>query len=125
MIARKTYRELWPMVLVYFCIMEIILLPAIVLWPDLQLIAKKLGPILWSTKFLSSSVFKDVLAAVGDYSDYYALQVFFKGVNICGSAAAVVVGTGLIARERESHTLEFLMTRPTIVKGRPSEIERS
>ena len=112
MIARKTYRELWPMLLVYVCIMEILLLPAIVLWPDLQLIAKNLGPVLTLTKFLSSSIFKDVIESVTNYGDYYALQVFFKGVNICGSAAAVVIGTGLIARERENHTLEFLMTRP-------------
>jgi ABC-type transport system involved in multi-copper enzyme maturation permease subunit len=112
MIARKTIRELWPMFLIYLLVMELLLLPAIILWPDLKIIGDKLGPILSFTKFLGKSVFSDVIQAVGDYSDYFALQAFFKGANICGAAAAVLVGTGLIARERESLTLEFLMARP-------------
>jgi ABC-type transport system involved in multi-copper enzyme maturation permease subunit len=111
-IARKTFQELWPIFVIYLLVMEIILLPAIVLWPDLKIIGDQLGPILGLTKILGKSVFSDVIQAVGDYDDYYALQAFFKGANVCGAAAAVLVGTGLIAKERENHTLEFLMTRP-------------
>ena len=46
MILRKTYRELWPLILIYFASMAIILLPAIALWPDLEAVGKKLGPLL-------------------------------------------------------------------------------
>ena len=113
MIVRKTCRELWPMFLIYLLSMEIILVPAIVLWPDLKEVGDKLGFALVITiKAMNKSVFRDVLQAVQDYGDYYALQAFFKGVNVCSAAAAVLVGTGLISRERENHTLEFLMTRP-------------
>lgn len=112
MIVKKTWRELWPMFLIYLVVMELLLLPAIILWPDLKIIGDRLGPILSLTKILGKSVFTDVIQAVGNYGDYYALQAYFKGANICGAAAAVLVGTGLIARERESLTLEFLVTRP-------------
>ena len=50
MIAKKTFREIWPMLLIYTVVMEIILLPAIVLWPDLKFISDQLGPI-WVVPF--------------------------------------------------------------------------
>ena len=113
MIVRKTCRELWPMFLIYVIEMELLLFTAIALWPDIKTVGDKLGYLLPLTiKLMNKSVFRDVLQAIGNYGDYYTLQAFFKGVNICGTSAAVLVGTGLIARERENHTLEFLMTRP-------------
>jgi ABC-type transport system involved in multi-copper enzyme maturation permease subunit len=51
------------------------------------------------------------------YPAYLATQQWFKGCNIVGIACAVLMGTGAIARERESSTLEFLMSRP-IGRGR-------
>jgi ABC-type transport system involved in multi-copper enzyme maturation permease subunit len=112
MIARKTANELWPMTLVYLVVMQIILIPAIALWPDINVIGQKIKPFLGLTKILKEGFFREIIESTATYSDYYALQAFFKGANICGAAAAVLMGTGLIARERESRTLEFLLSRP-------------
>ncbi len=112
MIIAKTIRELWPLTLVYLLIMQAILIPAIVLWPDLKLIGEQLAPILVMSKFLESILFKELLGTLDNYGDYYALHAFFKGANICGGAAAVSLGTGLVAGERENQTIEFLLSRP-------------
>ena len=96
MILRKTYRELWPLILIYFLSMAIILLPAIALWPELEEVGKKLGPLLGITiKLMDKSVFRDVIQAIDDYGDYYSLQAYFKGANICGAAAAVLMSDAL------------------------------
>lgn len=112
MIARKTIRELWPLALFYFFIMQAILIPAIALWPDLKIVGQQLKPIVFMSKMLKSVLFRELIGALDQYGDYYALHTFFKGANICGSAAAVLLGAGLVARERESHTAEFLLSRP-------------
>ena len=112
MIAKKTCRELWPMLVIYLVVMEAMLIPAIVLWPDIEILAKKLGPVYAWRALVPPSVFRDFLETLGDYRDYYSMSAYFKGSNICGAAAAVLVGTGLISGERENHTLEFLITRP-------------
>lgn len=112
MIAHKTTRELWLMTLAYLLIMQAILIPAIALWPDLRIIGQQLKPIVLVAKILQSVLFRELIGALDQYADYYALQAFFKGGNFCGAAAAILLGTGLIARERESQTLEFLLSRP-------------
>ncbi|MCA8956738.1 MAG: ABC transporter permease subunit [Planctomycetes bacterium] len=112
MIAAKTARELGPLIVAYLAVMQAILVPAIVLWPDLHEAAKQLWPIVWATKSIKSELFRQIIGSATDYRSYFALQVFFKGANVCGAAAAILLGTGLIARERESHSFEFLVTRP-------------
>lgn len=119
MIARKTWREVRVMALVYLLILEVLLLPVILLWPDIY------GDLQRST-FLRSVNF-DFIRQIGEgitsrnehvaYLNWMALQLFFKGVNLAGIAAAVLLGTALFAREREAHTLEFLLARP-VSRGR-------
>lgn len=114
MIANKTWREIRVMTLVYLLILELLLIPAVLLWPDIY------GDLQRST-FLRSIGF-DVARSIGEgignrdedlaYVNWMALQLFFKGVNLAGIAAAVLLGTALFAREREAHTLEFLLARP-------------
>ena len=112
MIAHKTTRELWVITLGYLLVMLGILLPAIILWPDLNIIGKQLKPVVLMATILKNVLFRELIGALDKYDDYYALQAFFKGGNICGTAAAVFLGTGLIARERENQTIEFLLSRP-------------
>lgn len=112
MIVRKTIREIWPLMLVYFLVMLVILVPAIALWPDLKIVGQQLKPILMMVKLLKSLLFRELIGTLDQYADYYAMHVFFKGANICGAAAAILIGTGLIARERENQTMEFLLSRP-------------
>lgn len=116
MIAVKTWREIRVMALVYLCILELLLIPVIVLWPDLY------GDLQRSTFLQVFSRFWEGSTRISDgitdrnedvaYVNWMALHLFFKGVNLVGIAAAVLLGTALFAREREAHTLEFLLARP-------------
>jgi ABC-2 type transport system permease protein len=112
MIARKTWRELRVMVFAYALILEILLIPAILLWPTLRNEAMALGRIM-PAQFLKR-MFEQISSSNPEaaYRAYMAVQMFFKGVNVVGIACAVLIGTGLVARERENHTLEFLLARP-------------
>ncbi|MBI5849756.1 MAG: ABC transporter permease subunit [Planctomycetes bacterium] len=112
MIAGKTWREVRGMGLAYCLLLELLLVPAVLLWPDVKL---GLSAIM---KMMPMAILRDMFVQMTDsneevaYRAYLSVQVFFKGVNIVGIAAAVLLGTGLIARERENQTLEFLVSRP-------------
>ncbi len=112
MIARKTWREIRVMAFGYTLILELLLIPAILLWPTLRTEMDALA------RMMPIQSFRDMILAIGSedesvgYSSYMAVQMFFKGTNIVGIAGAVLLGTALIARERENHTLEFLLARP-------------
>lgn len=115
MIALKTWRELRGMTLVYLLILELMLIPAILLWPDLYADLQRPSALLQNIPFdffkraVDGMRHRDMDTA---FLNYMALQMFFKGVNVAGIACAVLLCTGLIARERENATLEFLMGRP-------------
>ena len=112
MIAGKTWREVRGMGIAYCLLLELLLVPAILLWPDVKL---GLSAIM---KMMPMAVLRDMFERMTDsneevaYRAYLSVQVFFKGVNIVSIAAAVLLGTGMIARERENQTLEFLVSRP-------------
>jgi ABC-2 type transport system permease protein len=111
MIAAKTWREIRWMAIAYTLILEALLIPAILLWPTLRNEAAALGRIIpiQTFKQMFADISSDTDAA---YGAYMAVQMFFKGTNIVGIACAVLLGTGMIARERENQTLEFLLARP-------------
>ena len=114
MIAGKTWREIRVMALVYLLILELLLVPVILLWPDFYVDLQR------------SSLFRnlpaDWMRRIGEgwgdknediaYLNWLSAHLFFKGVNLCGLAAAVLLGTALFAREREALTFEFLLARP-------------
>lgn len=112
MIAKKTWREVRLMTFVYTAVLQLMLTPAVLLWPNLQDGIAVLG------KAVPMQMIQDMVAAMTNrnpdlaYRAYMAVQLFFKGTNVVGIACAVLLGTGLIARERENHTLEFLLARP-------------
>ena len=113
MIALKTWREIRFMALIYLLILELMLIPAILLWPELY-------PDLQRSNLLSS--LPGFLRRMADamrvddagaaFRGYMAVQMFFKGINVAGISCAVLLGTGMIARERENQSLEFLLARP-------------
>ncbi len=112
MMFLKTWKELRWMALTYLLILEAMLVPAILLWPNLRGEMPAIGrlvPFEFAQRMIEGISNRDESAA---YLAYIAVQVFFKGVNVMGIAAAVLFGTGLIARERECQTLEFLLARP-------------
>lgn len=114
MIAAKTWREIRVMVLVYFVILELLAIPVILLWPDIyadlqrSTLLRNMG-IDWLKRIGEGVSHRD-----GDiaYTNWAAVMLFFRSTNLVGIAAAVLIGTGLFARERESHTFEFLLAKP-------------
>lgn len=117
MIAGKTWREVRLMTLVYAAILILMMVPAVFVWPDLyadlqrpSAMAKAVGSM---GEFMQRAM--DALRNKDEdfaYLSYMALQLFFKGGNVAGIAAGVLIGTGLFAREREAMTFEFLLSRP-------------
>jgi ABC-type transport system involved in multi-copper enzyme maturation permease subunit len=116
-VAAKTWRETRGVAFAYLVILEIGVIAAVAMWPNLKTEAAALGRII-PAKFLQR-----MFEAMSNpdqttaYNAYMAMQLFFKGSNIIGLAFAVLLGTGMIARERENQTLEFLLARP-IARGR-------
>lgn len=100
------------MTLAYTLILELMLVPAILLWPDMRRAAAALHQVVpfdFMRNLLDQVMSPDEEVA---YRAWIAVQMFFKGVNVVGIAAAVLMGTTLVARERENQTLEFLLARP-------------
>jgi ABC-type transport system involved in multi-copper enzyme maturation permease subunit len=102
------------MALAYLLILELLCVPVILLWPDFYPDLQK------STLFASSGIdwVKRIGEAIGGkneeiaFVNYCAIMLFFRSTNLVGLAAAVLLGTGLFAREREAQTFEFLLARP-------------
>jgi len=112
MIAAKTWREIRLTTILYVLLLQGLLAIAIFQWPGLRDDTAKLAGL----KFLLPADFmrRWVDGVMGDspYQAYISIQMFFKGINIVGIATACLFGTAVIARERESHTLEGLLSRP-------------
>lgn len=112
MIATKTWREIRGMAIGYTLLLEIMLIPAILLFPRLRLARGAFE------QLMPMQVLRDAMSWIADddpdyaYRQYMAIQMFFKGTNIVGIAGAVLLATALVARERENGTLEFLLSRP-------------
>lgn len=119
MIARKTWREIWAIGLAYLLILELLAIPVLLWWPDIYADLQR------STLFqgFQVDVVKRIIEGVTNrdedvaYLNWVAVMLFFRSTNLVGIAAAVLLGTGLFARERENQTLEFLLARP-VSRGR-------
>lgn len=114
MIAGKTWAELRWLALAYLLILEALTVPVLLLWPDIYADLQRSALL----KQLGIDFLKRIGEGVSDrdenvaYLNWCAVMLFFRGANLVGTAAAVLFGTGLFARERESQTLEFLLARP-------------
>lgn len=114
MIAGKTWREIRWMTLIYLLIFELLAIPVLLLWPDLYDDFQR------STLFKNFPVhsLKRIFEGVSDkneeiaFTNWAAAMLYFRSVNLVGIAGAVLFGTALFARERETRTLEFLLARP-------------
>ena len=113
MIALKTWREIRVMALVYLIILEMMLVPAVLLWPTLYEDLQRSALLSSLPGFLQrmANSMRDANEGFA-FRSYMAVQMFFKGVNVAGIACAVLLGTAMVARERENLTLEFLLARP-------------
>ena len=101
------------MALVYLLILEMMLVPAVLLWPTLYEDLQRSSLLSSLPGFLQrmANSMRDSDEGFA-FRSYMAVQMFFKGVNVAGIACSVLLGTALVARERENQTLEFLLARP-------------
>lgn len=113
MIAGKTWRELRAMAVIYLLILELLAVPIILLWPDFY------GDLQKSSFFRNlPSIGRPIGEGITNkneqiaYTNWIALMLYFRSVNLAGIAASGPFGTALFAREREAQTFEFLLGRP-------------
>ena len=119
MIAGKTWREIRLMALVYAALLVLLDAPVIMLWPDLY-DELRTSSLVRNLPFdLGSSIGKGITDPQEEiaYRNWIAAMLYFRAVYLLGIAASVLMGTALFARERETQTLEFLLTR-TVSRGR-------
>lgn len=115
MIAGKTWREIRWMALAYLLILELLCIPVLLWWPDLY-------PELQRSTLFRNLPFGEFARRIGQgitsddqdiaYRSWIALMLFLRSCNLVGIAAAVLLGTGSFARERENQTFEWLLSRP-------------
>lgn len=104
MILRKTWIELRVLALVYCGLLLLDTVITIYQWPEVT------RPAL--LRFIPTDFIRRWVEGLASFRGYIALEVFFKSSTVLGVAAAVLFGVGLVAKERENGTLEFLLTRP-------------
>jgi ABC-type transport system involved in multi-copper enzyme maturation permease subunit len=119
-IAGKTWREMRWMALAYLLILELLCVPVLLWWPDIY-------PELQRSPMLRNLGIGEFAIRIGRgignddqdvaYRSWVALMLFLRSANLGGIAAAVLLGTGLFARERENQTFEWLLSRP-VGRGR-------
>ncbi len=101
-------RSLLLYTLLYTIVMELMLVAAVLYWPDFEQnvdALRLLAPI--------KSV-KDIVQEIEQEGviPYITSQQFFKGGNTLGTAAAVLFAVGAVAGEAHRGTLELLLARP-------------
>jgi ABC-2 type transport system permease protein len=92
----------------FFGILELILIPAILYWPDFEenvAAIKKLAPILKLRNVVG-------LLEVTGVDGYVIAQHFFKGCMLLGVPAAILFAMGAVAGEARRGTLEIVLARP-------------
>ena len=114
MITAKTWREVGVMALAYLAILELLAVPVLLWWPDIYADLQRSSlfrnlPVDFAKRIFEGVTDRDQDVA---YLNWVAVMLFFRSTNLVGVAAAVLLGTGLFARERENQTLEFLLARP-------------
>jgi ABC-type transport system involved in multi-copper enzyme maturation permease subunit len=113
-IAGKTWREVRVMALAYLLILELLCVPVLLLWPEIYADLQRSSLM----KNLGIDFLKRIGEGISDrdedvaYLNWCAVMLFFRSGNLVGTAAAVLLGTGLFARERENQTFELLLSRP-------------
>jgi ABC-2 type transport system permease protein len=92
----------------FFVVLELMLIPAVLYWPEFARHAKQLRAM------APLPVMRDLVDTLeqGGVFAYVTGQHFFKGCNTLGTAAAVLLAVGAIAGEAHRGTLEILLARP-------------
>lgn len=89
-------------------ILELMLVPAVLYWPQFQ---PNIGKIRSLTPLPMLKKMVDLVEEGGVFA-YVTSQHFFKGCNILGAVGAVLFGMGAVAGEVHRGTLEMWLARP-------------
>jgi ABC-2 type transport system permease protein len=92
----------------FFLVLEAMLIPAVVWWPEFAKNVKQLRAM------APLPVMRDLVDQLeqGGVFAYVTGQHFFKGCNTLGTAAAVLMAVGAVAGEAHRGTLEIWLARP-------------
>jgi ABC-2 type transport system permease protein len=93
----------------YALLLELMLIAAVLYWPDFLANVDSIRKLASPIPILGETVGQIEQAGV---FGYVAGQHFFKGCNTLGTAAAVLFAAGAIAGEAQRGTLEILLARP-------------
>lgn len=107
-LVRQLLRDALPIALGYTLLMALALTAAVLYWPDFRDNMPSIA------KLLPFDALRQLVAGIDEfgYWAYFCVQQFFKGCGLFGAAAAALFGSGLIAREADQKTAEFLLSRP-------------
>lgn len=104
--------------LAFALVLEVMLVPAILFWPEFALLLEEGGHFAQMIAGVSP-VMNDIVTAVagGIAADqgpqaYICMQHFFKGCSTLGIAAAVLFAVNAIAGEAQRGSLEMMLARP-------------
>ena len=105
---RQFLRQTWWVALGYFVILEGAMIAAIMYWPRFR------DNIPAIAKLVPFEAIQNLLSSMehAGYWPYLAVQQWFKGCSLFGVAAIAFIGIGIIAREADQRTAEFLLSRP-------------
>ncbi len=107
-LVRQFLRDTLWVAVGYLVLMTGALAAAVFYWPDFR----DNMPAIY--KLVPFEALKDLIEGIDrfGYWAYFSLQQFFKGCSLFGLAAAALFGSGLVAREADQKTAEFLLSRP-------------
>ena len=107
-LLRHWLRDAWWILLGYFIILEAALVAAILYWPKFR---DNMPAIANLVPFDSLQRLMESVEIEG-YWPYLAVQQWFKGCSLFGLAAAAFLTSGVVARDADQKTAEFLLSRP-------------
>ncbi|MEE2907161.1 MAG: ABC transporter permease subunit [Planctomycetota bacterium] len=107
-LLRQWMRDAWWIFLGYIVILEAALVAAILYWPNFR---DNMPAIAKLVPFDSLQRLMESVEIAG-YWPYLAVQQWFKGCSLFGLAAAAFLTSGVVARDADQKTAEFLLSRP-------------
>ncbi|MFH0947353.1 MAG: ABC transporter permease subunit [Planctomycetota bacterium] len=110
MIARRTVKDDWWKVAAYTGILALNMIATVLAFPTFESNYAMIANLV--PDFLS--FLKRVLEEMGQgkFSVFAGINHFFKGANIIGPAAAIILSLGTVVRELETGTIGLLLSRP-------------
>ncbi|MBT3339880.1 MAG: ABC transporter permease subunit [Planctomycetes bacterium] len=108
MIASHFFRENRMLIYGYFLLMHVTGALSVFFWPELR---EQIDLIVQLIPLDGVRRFAEAFQTQG-YWAYFDAQILFKGGGMVATAVAGLLGSGLIAREADRNTAEFLLSRP-------------